>query len=112
MIVVSGGNAASGIGWSGIASDATGSNLIALAGDIWTSQDAGLSWTNQTAGTPASGQGWLFAASDATGINLVAAVNGGDLWTSTDSGTGYPSTTDSRALLGSMSITISFDIAR
>jgi hypothetical protein len=63
-----------------VASDSTGIHLVALTGlsgvnpngDVWTSADAGATWTNRTKGTQASGQRWESVASDATGIHLVA----------------------------------------
>jgi hypothetical protein len=79
-------------GWSSIASDATGTRLIAAvdAGDVWTSSDGGASWSD--AGPATSSQIWVSVASDSTGTNLVA-VNGGvvtgndgEIWTSTNGG--------------------------
>jgi hypothetical protein len=85
-----------------VASNSTGEDLIAVAslGDVWTSTNSGLAWTNRTAGTAASGMNWTAVASDASGANLVAvstpegvyladggiAETGGGIWTSTDSG--------------------------
>jgi hypothetical protein len=94
--------AADRLDWRHVASDATGTRLVAVASvggpnpvanaNIWTSSDAGASWTNRTAGTDASGQRWAWVASDATGARLVAATtpatNGqtADVWTSSDAG--------------------------
>jgi len=72
------GTAASASEWASVASDATGTHLVAAcaharANDIWTSADSGMTWTNATAGTSASGQEWIVVASDAAGTHLVAA---------------------------------------
>jgi hypothetical protein len=64
----------------------------AFGGDVWTSTDAGATWTDQTAsGRPAHGQAWRSVASDSSGTKLVAVTAGlfsspGAIWTSTDSG--------------------------
>jgi hypothetical protein len=82
-----------------VASDATGTHLVAggggeesgsTNGDIWTSSNTGASWTDQTPSGPAHGQIWTSIASSSTGTKLVA-LSGcgsptGDIWTSTDSG--------------------------
>jgi hypothetical protein len=88
--------------WVSVASDATGRHLIAatygdpgtggsagggggfrpqVAGNIFTSANAGVSWTNETAGTAAADQNWIGVASDATGAHLVAIADVGDIWT-------------------------------
>jgi hypothetical protein len=83
--------------WVSVASDASGKHLIAatwggagLSGNIFTSADAGVTWTNETAGTPAEGQSWNAVASDAAGVHLVAVAGvigappghqTGDIWT-------------------------------
>jgi hypothetical protein len=92
--------------WSSVASDATGTNLVAVVngiadlgadpaehdGDVWTSIDGGATWINQTAASPAHGQAWWGVASDASGTKLVAVTRGGGvfgpgaIWTSTDAG--------------------------
>jgi hypothetical protein len=66
--------------WSAVASDATGTRLVAaeahgVGNDIWTSADSGNTWSNDTAGTISSGQQWVALASDGTGTHL-AAVSG------------------------------------
>jgi hypothetical protein len=76
-------------GWSSIASDATGTKLVAsvLTGDVWTSPDGGVTWRD--AGSAPGWQNWISVASDSTGTNLVAANwldNGGDIWVSTNGG--------------------------
>ncbi len=88
-------SAAHGLVWRGVASDATGTNLVSVAssagvlvptGSIWTSTDSGATWTDCTMVTsPTGSQAWQAVASDATGQNLVA-VGTGAIWTSTDGG--------------------------
>jgi len=94
------GTNAADLAWMSVASDATGTHLVAVTtrsafapdGNIWTSADAGMTWTNRTAGTEASGQRWVSVASDSIGGHLVAVTGpadtseGGDLWTSADAG--------------------------
>ena len=67
--------------WRSVASDASGTNLVAVTaglgvfgpGAIWTSTNAGVTWTNRTAAQAGMGrQSWSSVASDATGKNLVA----------------------------------------
>lgn len=81
--------------WRSIASDASGTNLVAVTaglggfgpGAIWTSTDAGVTWTNRTAALATTGeQSWSSVASDATGQNLVAVGGGSGVWASTDGG--------------------------
>jgi hypothetical protein len=88
--------------WVSVASDATGKRLIAAtygdpgtggsagggggfrperSGNIFTSTNAGLTWTNETAGTAAAGQNWMGVASDSSGVHLVAIAAFGDIWT-------------------------------
>ena len=81
--------------WTGVASDASGTHLIAVSAhgatnDIWTSHDAGVTWVNETTRTSASGQQWNAVASDANGVHLVAVSTNppgggpccaGDIWT-------------------------------
>lgn len=74
--------------WVSVASDATGTHLVAINGgmfsgngDIWASNDVGVTWTNQTSGTSAEHQAWSAVASDSTGAHRVAVVEGGDIWT-------------------------------
>jgi hypothetical protein len=77
--------------WVSVASSSDGTHLIAAslapdgnsvstAGDLWTSSDSGVTWTNQTRGTFLATQQWTGVASDATGAHLVAAARGGDIW--------------------------------
>jgi len=92
------------VGWNSVASDATGTKLVAATngGDIWTSTNAGVTWTDQTSSGPAharqgyvGGQGWASVASDSTGDHLVAVVNTGDIWTSTNAGVTWTDQTPS-----------------
>ncbi len=68
--------------WSGIASSADGSKLVACAnpGRIYTSPDSGSTWTAR-----AFEQAWVDVASSANGATLVATWDM-DLYVSTDSG--------------------------
>jgi type I restriction enzyme R subunit len=69
-----------GLPWTDVASDSTGTHLVAVTtsagafpdGNIWTSSDSGATWTNRTQGTQASGQRWSSVASDSTGAHLIA----------------------------------------
>jgi hypothetical protein len=88
--------------WASVASDATGQRLIAATygdpgtggsagsgggfrparhGSIFTSTDAGVTWTNETAGTAAANQNWVGVASDSSGVHFVAIADFGDVWT-------------------------------
>jgi hypothetical protein len=90
--------------WMSVASDSTGTKLVAVVfafydargagftGEVWTSADSGVTWSNQTGSGSAHGQAWTSVASDATGTKLIAATQGqgtvgpGAIWTSIDSG--------------------------
>ena len=94
--------------WMSVASDATGTNLVAVvngfhdlpaddpadfSGDVWTSNDSGITWTDRTATSDAHGGAWTSVASDASGTNLVAVTKGGgvvlgsgSIWRSRDAG--------------------------
>jgi photosystem II stability/assembly factor-like uncharacterized protein len=84
---------AHGAAWSAVASDATGTKLVAAtpslgmfgSGSLWTSTDGGATWIDRTVPAMAK-QAFKSLASDATGRKLVAAANGQDIWTSVDSG--------------------------
>jgi hypothetical protein len=88
--------------WVSVASDATGKHLTAATtgdpgtggsagggggfrpqrpGNIFTSTNAGVTWTNETAGTAAGDQNWVGVASDASGAHIVAIASLGDIWT-------------------------------
>jgi hypothetical protein len=92
------GTSASGLPWFAVASDATGTHLVAspqatdrctldsVAVVVWTSPDAGATWTKRTLGTGSSSDELLYAvASDASGANLVVGDVTG-IWRSTDFG--------------------------
>ena len=85
--------------WSSLASDASGVHLVGaggIFGDLWTSSDSGLTWTDRTASGAGHRASWVSVGSDLTGRYLVAAAGGGeamqgtgatgDLWTSQDYG--------------------------
>jgi hypothetical protein len=100
-----------------VAADATASHLVAMdpgpddtnpagTGDLWTSDDAGQTWTNRTQGTSASGQPWRGITSDASGTSFAAVATSpvgiesgvfapgyGDIWTSGDSGATWTNAT-------------------
>lgn len=75
--------------WSGIASSDDGKRLVAVVngGQIYTSQNAGLTWTARS-----SARNWYAVASSSDGSKLVAVVyddglgGGGKIYTSTDYG--------------------------
>jgi len=83
--------------WQGIASSADGTKLVAAAVGVglYTSTDAGVTWTARTF-VSSSTEGWSRIASSADGTHLVAAVIGGPLYTSTDSGVTWIARTSSR----------------
>ena len=73
--------------WSSVASSADGIKLVAVdfgyigsRGQIYTSNDSGVTWTAQN-NAPAAA--WQSVASSADGTKLVAGVQGGQLYTST-----------------------------
>ena len=98
----SGGRSLSGLDWYGVASDSTGTKLVAVVSqeDIYTSTDSGVNWINKTIGTPLSGLIWYGIASDSTGTKLVAIPSYGDIYTSTDSGTNWTNKTIGTPLSG------------
>jgi photosystem II stability/assembly factor-like uncharacterized protein len=67
------------VNWSGVASSADGSKLVAVAygGGIYTSSDSGNDWTSNN--VPITG--WTGVASSADGSKLVAVVADGGIWT-------------------------------
>jgi hypothetical protein len=48
-------------------------------GDIWTSTDGGLTWTDRTTSDLAASGPWRAVASNAAGDHLVA-IGGGAIW--------------------------------
>jgi hypothetical protein len=74
--------------WNAVASSADGNKLVAVAygGGIYTSGNAGRTWTLQTSAPVTN---WVSAASSADGSRLMAVggvFNNGGVWTSSDSG--------------------------
>lgn len=69
--------------WRGLASSVDGLKLVAAGtnGQIYTSADAGLTWTLRT-----SALNLVSLASSDDGVHLVGAVMGGQIYTSADSG--------------------------
>jgi hypothetical protein len=79
--------------WGSVASDSTGTKLVALQtedgfgqgdADVWTSADGGETWIHQLRIAQPVAPPCASVASDATGTHLVVAANG--IWTSADSG--------------------------
>ena len=72
--------------WQSIASSADGTKLAAAVGyggSIYTSSDAGVTWTEQTA---AGSRSWYSIAMSSDGSKLAAVVSGGSIYTSSDAG--------------------------
>ena len=76
--------------WSSVASDSTGTKLVATVGStggtsyngqIYTSTDSGLTWTARD-----SSRSWRKVTSSADGTKLAAVENGGYIYTSTTTG--------------------------
>ena len=65
--------------WQDIASSADGTKLAAVVsgGSIYTSSDAGTTWTEQTA---AGSRNWISIAMSSDGTKLAAAVGGGSIY--------------------------------
>lgn len=102
--------------WQDITSSSDGDRLVAIvqSGDIWTSSDSGVSWTNVTTGIPSlSGLGWKSITSSSDGSKLaVIDSNNGDIFTSSDSGTTWTNVTTGNASMSGQnwtSITSSSD---
>jgi photosystem II stability/assembly factor-like uncharacterized protein len=88
--------------YSGIACDADGSNLICCTsplsanGQIFTSSDSGINWTERNPAGGTTSRGWTSVSSDSDGSFLVATCSnsyppsgpsyGGRVYTSSDSG--------------------------
>ncbi len=72
--------------WKSVASSADGTKLVAvvLNGQIYTSDDSGISWLARE-----SNRGWYSVASSADGTKLVAVVLSGQIYTSDDSGASW-----------------------
>jgi hypothetical protein len=71
--------------WSSINSTSDGTHLVAAAngGYIYTSNDSGISWVNQT---NATSKQWSTITSSSDGTQLAATINGGYIYTSNNSG--------------------------
>lgn len=82
--------------WQAVATSATGQRLVAAVngGLIYTSTDAGATWTPRSA---SGSRAWAAVASSADGSKLVGVVNGGFIYTSTDSGASWGQRHVSRA---------------
>ena len=80
---------------------ASGQYLVAgsYGGDISTSTDFGVTWTDRTSSGAGHNLKWQGVASDASGQYLVAIAYGGDIWTSTNFGQGAGPTRPPRARL-------------
>lgn len=86
--------------WTSIACDSTGQKVFATAqntsagitgtsGNIWQSEDGGVTWQNMTSGLPfLTNQNWQSIACDYLGKTLIACIKGLDIWTNYD-GTWY-----------------------
>lgn len=73
--------------WSAVASDSTGTNLVAgvYNGRLYTSANSGSSWTERRPIGDAN-KTWYSVASDADGSHLIAAVLAGRVYVSANSG--------------------------
>jgi len=71
--------------WQRVASSTDGQKLAAVVynGSVWTSSDAGLTWTERAA---SGARLWSDIASSSDGTKLVALAYPGGVWTSNDSG--------------------------
>ena len=81
--------------WKQVAS-ATSTTILWAApgiGNLWSSTDAGVTWTEvtATATTPPlpANQDWRCISVNAAGTTIAAAAYGGNIWTSTDSGVNW-----------------------
>ena len=72
--------------WYGITSSADGTKLAAavIGGNIWTSNDSGATWTEDT--SIGATKNWREITSSADGTKLAAVVRNGNIWTSSNSG--------------------------
>ena len=93
--------------WTGVASSSNGEYLAATVsgGDIYTSADYGVTWTDQTS---SGSQNWSSITSSSDGSHLAATVSGGDIYTSADYGVTWTDQTSSGSQYWS-SITSSSD---
>jgi photosystem II stability/assembly factor-like uncharacterized protein len=79
--------------WSGVASSADGSKLVAVVQDgyVYTSADSGATWTQRDSPRP-----WRSVTSSADGNHLVAVVFPGQIYVSDDSGVTWTARESSR----------------
>jgi hypothetical protein len=75
--------------WKGITSSADGTTLAAVhyGGNIWTSNDSGVTWTEVTVGDGTNN--WNGITSSADGTKLAAAGSNTNIWTSSNSGANW-----------------------
>jgi photosystem II stability/assembly factor-like uncharacterized protein len=76
--------------WKCIASSSDGTKLAAVdeyPGGIWTSTNAGMTWTQTIAG-----ETWYSIASSSDGSKLAAVASNGGIWTSTNAGVTWTQT--------------------
>lgn len=79
--------------WTGIASSADGTKLVAVAANdsaVYTSTNSGASWISNN--VPDDAGAWSAVASSADGTKLAAAQNYGGIYTSTNSGVTWQQT--------------------
>jgi hypothetical protein len=101
------GTPATGQAWSCIASDSTGTHLVAgtygssfatpLYANLWESSDSGVTWTNQTGSTNYGA--WAAVTSSVDGTRLAAAF-AGDIWSYSSLLVGSPGATVQLVYLG------------
>ena len=84
--------------YNSIISSTDGSRLITVvaAGNIWTSSDSGVTWTERTTG---ASRPWLYVASSSNGQYCVAVTYGDGIWGSSDSGATWTDRTTTPALI-------------
>jgi uncharacterized repeat protein (TIGR02543 family) len=92
--------------WTSIASSSDGANLVAsevhsvgkpnvncckTLGDIYTSADSGVTWTNRTSSTGATpgARNWAAVASDSGGMKIVSIEVMGGIWRSSNGGAAW-----------------------
>ena len=82
------------LGWESIASSSTGKNLVAVVagGDIYTSSNYGISWTDVTTLLSSlHNKNWITVTSNATGQYLTAAIELGSVYSSSNYGATWSS---------------------
>ena len=77
----------SGKDWQTIVCSSDGTKVVAAVynGNIWTSTDSGVTWTENTT-SPGSTQSWWSLTSSDDGTKLACTTLGNKIWISTDSG--------------------------